>query len=277
MRTEEVLSYELLNKLYTEQKNSDSEIADMFKLSLGQVHRLRNKYRIKTIEQFERHTKQTLDEQEVNLLVGLMLGDAHMRLRPGKNTYPCLMIEQSVKHKEYIFWLKDCLKDWLFDPTKAITQNRHPNKNGQTYHSFSFATVCNPAFFQIYHAFSIDGKKRLNNRKFITDNFNIISLAAWIMDDGTLSGNCKRNNIATNNFTFEEVNFLRDMLREKFGLKTWICKRTGKDHINYEIAFDKKSSIVLSNLLRDIVVPSMRYKLLPSETTNDTVLADISA
>ena len=272
MKTEDILSFELLNELYSEKKFSDTEIADQFHLSLGQVHRLRNKYRIRTLEQYERHRKQRLDEQETALIVGLMLGDGHMRMRSGNDTYPQLMIEQSVKHREYIYWLKDCLKDWIFDPDKAIHQNRKQHENGNVYHSLSFQTVCNPSFFQIYHAFTINGKKRLADYDFIRANFNIVSLAVWIMDDGTLTGNCKRNMIATNNFTFEEVNFLRSLLEERFGLKTWICKRTGKDHINYEIAFDRKSSRALSDLLRDIVVPEMRYKLLPSETTNDTEL-----
>lgn len=275
MKTEDILPYKNLHDLYVNQKLSDAQIAKNFGLTLGQVHRLRNKYFIKAIEQHERHKKRSLDLIEVNLIVGLLLGDGHLRLRSGNNTYPSLMIEQSAKHKEYIFKLYEMLSDWLPADTGPPRQCRHEGKNEKVYHSYAFSTVQHPAFFPIYHAFYADGKKKFNNREFIKDNFNVLSLAVWIMDDGSLSGNCRRNMLATNSFTQDEVNFLREMLLEKFGLKTWICKRTNTSEITYEIAFDKKSSNVLSTLLRDLVVPSMQYKLVPPETTNDTDSKDL--
>jgi hypothetical protein len=270
MKVEDILSYELLNKLYSEDKLSDSEIAKQYGLGLGQVHRLRNKLRIRTIADYERHSKQTLDQQEKALIVGLLLGDGHMRLQKGNDTNPSLMLEQSVKHQEYIYWLRDCLKDWVKDPLRPLTQNRHTSHD-KTYHSYSFQTVHHPAFFELYHMFYKDGRKKLDIPA-ISQYFNVLSLAAWIMDDGSLTGNCKRNSIATNCFTLQEVSELRELLANRFKLKTWCCKRTTVNTISYEIAFDKKSSIELSNMLRDIVIPSMQYKLLSSETTNGTTL-----
>jgi len=61
----------------------------------------------------------------------------------------------------------------------------------------------------------------------------------------------------------------RKFLENKFGLKTWICKRTGKYSISYEIAFDKKSSQKIKDMIGDLVIPSMKYKLL-SETAKGT-------
>jgi hypothetical protein len=266
MKVEDILSYEKLHELYVVKKFSDSEIADKFDLTLGQVHRLRNKYLIKAIEQYERHPKARLDEQEVNLIVGLLLGDGHLRLRDGSQTYPSLIIEQSAKHREYLFWLFEALKDWLPDPNKYPRQAQHRNGD-KVYHSYTFSTVSHPAFFQLYHAFYKNGKKSLD-MNFINEHFNIISLAVWLQDDGSLTGTCKRNILYTNSFTKDEVNALRDMLNRKFGLKTWISKRTTANEVSYEIAFDRKSSVQLSDMLRNIVVPSMLYKLVPSETTN---------
>lgn len=269
MKTEEILPRELLEKLYFDDKLSDNEIANKFNLSLGQVHRLRRRFNFRTLEQWERHPKVYLDDNEKAILIGLMLGDGHMRKRRGKKTYPQLILEQSDKHSEYIYWLKDKFNDWLFNKNKPIKTNRKFNKNANKYyHSLSFQTICHPAFEEIYNGFYKSGKKKLDIL-LLEKYFNKTSLAVWIMDDGCLSGKCRRNMLATNNFSKDEVNILRKFLEKKFGLKSWICRRTSPDNISYEIAFDKSSSVKIRNILDDIVIPSMKYKLL-SETAKGT-------
>lgn len=267
MRTEELLPRELLEKLYFEDKLSDSEIAKKIGLTLGQVHRLRNKYNLRTMEQWERHPKRHLDDYEISIMIGVILGDGHLRKRRGKRTYPQVMLEQSDKHREYIYWLKDQLSDWVVN--KSITTNRKFNKkSNKYYHSLSFQTVCHPAFEELYYGFYKNGKKVIN-RFLVEKYFNNLSLAIWVMDDGTLSGKCRRNAIATNDFSKDEVNWLRKFLEKKFGLKSWICKRAGKFNISYEIAFDKKSSVKIREIIGDLVIPSMQHKLL-SETAKGT-------
>jgi hypothetical protein len=268
MKVEDILSYEQLYELYVVIKLSDAEIAEKFDLTVGQVHRLRNKYLIKAIEPYERHPKAKLDDQEISLIIGLLLGDGHMRLREGRNTYPSLIIEQSAKHREYCFWLFEALKDWVPDRKRYPRQAQHKNKE-KIYHSYTFSTVSHPAFFQLYNAFYKNGRKTLDIQ-YIANHFNVLSLAVWLQDDGSLTGTCKRNILYTNSFSRSDINGLRDILFDRFGLKTWISKRTTTTEISYEIAFDRESSKKLSDMLRHIVVPSMLYKLIPSETTNGT-------
>jgi len=269
MKTEEILPRELLEKLYFVDKLSDSEIAKQYGLSLGQVHRLRKRFNFRTIEQWERHPKRHLSDIENAIIIGLVLGDGHIRKRRGKKTYPQLILEQSDKHREYIYWLKEQLGDWTCCVDKPITTNRKFNKKvNKYYHSLSFATICHPAFEEIYNAFYKSGKKIVSKRMLVK-YFTKLSLAIWIMDDGFLSGKCRRNMIATNSFSKDEVNILREFLEKEFGFKTWLCKRTTLDTISYEIAFDKQSSIKLSEIIDDIVIPSMKYKLL-SETAKGT-------
>lgn len=270
MKVEEILPYNVLKDLYLDRGLSDVVIAKKFGLGAGQVNRLRHKYRIRTIEQYERHPYSELTFEEKTLIVGSLLGDGHMRKRGGKRANPELMIEQTVKHKEYIFWLKDCLVRWISNPETAIRQCRHPNKNGKTYHSYAFQCVAHPAFDELYSMFYQDGKKTLNV-DLIELYFTPLSLAVWIMEYGFLSGNEKRNGIAINSFTMEEVNQLRNLLQKKYNLKSWICKRTRHLDISYEIHFDKRSSIEIRNLIGGLIVPSMKYKLrASSETTNGT-------
>lgn len=272
METSDLISKETLYTLYIDKKMSDSEIAKIYNLTLGQINRLRRKYNIKSIEQYERWNKNQLTEQETRLILGLLLGDGHMRWRSGKKTYPQLCIEQSVKHREYIYWLYENLKDWTSNSEKPIHTNRHQGRNGKNYHSLSFQTICHPAFIPLYENFyDEDGRKRLNIN-FIKENFDLSSLAIWVMDDGCLTGKTKRNNLATNSFSLNEVNQLRNFLLEKYKLKSWLVRRTTPDTISYEISFDKKSSELIRDYLQDFIIDSMKYKLLPlsSETTKDT-------
>ncbi len=267
MNTKDILPKEMLEELYLIKKLSDNQIAKQFHLTNGQVHRLRNTYRIRTVEQYERHPIKELTEREKSLIIGHMLGDGHLRKRRGKKTYPQLMIEQSIIHKKYVYWLKEELKNWLFNIDKPITTNRKKNKNGKTYHSLSFQTICHPVFNEIYEDFYKKGKKVLGI-KTLKKYFTLLSLAVWIMDDGSLTGNCKRIIIATNNFSFNEVKLLKDFLQERFELKSWITRRTTTREVTFELAFDKKSSIKISEMLQELVIDSMKYKLL-SETTKD--------
>jgi hypothetical protein len=270
MKTADILPKEMLERLYLIQKLSDNQIAKQYHLTLGQVHRLRRKYNIRAIEQYERHSKKVLNEIETSIIIGTMLGDGHMRKRSGKKTYPQLMLEQSIKHKEYIYWLKEELKDWLYDQEKPITTNRKFNERmGKHYHSLSFQTVCHPAFDEIYEGFYKDGKKVLG-KDLIERHFTLLSFAIWIQDDGFLSGNCKRIGISTNSFTLSEVKFLRQLLQERFQLKSWICRRTTKDTINWELHFDKPSTKKISEMLQELIIESMKYKILSSETTKGT-------
>lgn len=269
MKISDVLSKNNLEKLYLEEKLSDNKIAKLYDLTIGQVHRLRSKYKIRTLEQYERHFKSELDNIEKSTIIGLCLGDGHIRKRKGKKTYPQLMLEQSIIHKSYIYWLRDLLNDWLCNKEKNIKTNRKFNKKRKKfYHSLSFQTICHPAFEEIYNDFYKSGKKVLG-RKVLNKYFTLQSLAVWIMDDGSLTGNCKRINISTNNFTKEEVDYLRYFLKERFNLKSWRCRRTNTSEITWEIHFDKKSSILISEMINDLVIKDMKYKLL-SETTKGT-------
>ena len=127
---ERIISKEKLNELYTIEKLSDCQIGEIYGISGGKIHRLRNKYGIKALEYYQRHHKQELNEKEKSFIVGVLLGDGHLRLRKedGKRSYPQLMLEQTIKHREYVYWLKEQIKDWIYDVDKPIKQVRKIDK-----------------------------------------------------------------------------------------------------------------------------------------------------
>jgi hypothetical protein len=81
------------------------------------------------------------------------------------------------------------------------------------------------------------------------------------MDDGSLSGHRKRCRISTNGFTKEDVEKLSKFLSDKYNLKTWLCAAKTKKGVSWELWFDKASSLKITELTKDFVVPSMQYKL----------------
>jgi hypothetical protein len=264
---EKIISKAELEDLYLNKKLPDSKIGKMFGISTGRIHRLRNRYNIKTIEYYQRHHKQKLDEKEKSFVVGTMLGDGHIRLRKesGQKAYPQLMLEQSVKHREFAFWLKEEIKDWLYNVNKPLKQRRIIDKRrNKIYHSYPFQTICHPAFSEFYDAFYENKIKKIMNMKVIEKYFNLYSFAIWLMDDGTLSKRGRRIKMCSHNFSYEDNDKLRNFLGERFELKAHIRKE--KDYFCLDFSVD--SSNIISDMLRELVIPSMQYKLIPSETTN---------
>ena len=85
-----------------------------------------------------------------------------------------------------------------------------------------------------------------------------LALAVWILDDG-----CKLKNkgirFATNSFHLGDVQFLSNVLFDKYNLKTAIHK-TG-DINQYNLYVIKESSIILSNIVKPYIHPTMYYKI----------------
>lgn len=261
-----------LEELYLEKKLSDPEIGKLYGISGGRIHRLRNRYNIKAIECYERHYKQELDEKEKSFIVGVLLGDGHMRLRreSGKRSYPQLMIEQSVKHREYAFWLRNEIKDWLYDPNKSLKQRRQFNKKyKKAYHSYPFSTICHPVFNEFYNGFYKD-KSKILNINLLEKYFTLYSFAIWLMDDGTRSKRGRRIQMCTHNFSRKENNDLRAFLNNRFDFTAHIRVNKATFLPTYYLDFSVKSTNLISEMLRDLVIPSMQYKLVSSETTNGT-------
>jgi hypothetical protein len=177
------------------------------------------------------------------------------------------MLEQSIIHKEYIFWLKDQINDWIFDQNKPIKQNRK-NKSNKVYHSYSFQTVCHPVFIEFHNAFYSNNKKIIDI-EFIKKYFSLYSLAIWLMDDGTISKN-RNIVICSHSFSKEENEILQGFIFEKFNLKTNIWINDNNNNPLYYLAFPKEDSIKLTNLVKEYFIPSFTYKLISPETTKET-------
>jgi len=158
------------------------------------------------------------------------------------------------KHSDYLNYLYE-----LFEPfvgTEPKSTSRKPDKRtGLTYDSLIFKTLAFPCFNEYYELFYPNGKKivPLNISKYLTE----VSLAFWIMDDGgkTTYGDLL---LHTNGYTFEEVQLLVLVLKEKFNL---VCKVSQRKPNQWAILIPKKELCKVRKLVSSYLHSSMEYKI----------------
>ena len=191
-----------------------------------------------------------LSETQRAVLVGTILGDGclaenadkkHWRKHWKKNFR--LKIEQSDKHREYIFWLYTVFKNWTLNPPKHLEERK----------AWRFYTVSHPELTEFRKIFYRNRKKIIpeNIENFL---FHPLSLAVWFMDDGLRRGN--GFSVCVHSFSNKDIQRLRRCLLERFNLPTNI-HWDGKGH---QLYFPVCTISYLNDLVLPYVIPSMRYK-----------------
>ena len=106
----------------------------------------------------------------------------------------------------------------VFVTTPPSVSKVEDKKTGKSRFNLSFTTLALPCFNEIYETFYLDGKKIIPNN--IAEFLTRVSLAYWIMDDGSFTGSGL--NLHTNAFTLEELNLLIEALNKNFSIKATI-------------------------------------------------------
>jgi hypothetical protein len=143
--------------------------------------------------------------------------------------------------------------------SELIRQNWKP-----VYH---FKTFTMPYFTRLFNAWytNIDGKNIKVIPAGIDKLLTPIALAHWTMGDGGFDGHGRgtgRVTLFTNNFTLEEVELLRKLLLDKFGLESALYKRANKDSKRgYAIRISSRSLSTLQSIVAPHIYPSLLYKI----------------
>lgn len=192
-----------------------------------------------------------------NLLVGCLLGDAHIRRTKEGKSY--ITFEQTVKHEKYILSLYEIISKYLdLKEIKYYIRNdkRHSSVNNSIYFRTESTELLNPLADLFL---SSDNKKIINAN--IVEYLDLIALAYWICDDGQL---VKRGGITlcTDSYTLSEVEILINILENKFNLKCSIHNKKGRTgNIYHRIYIGKNSFDSLIPLLIPHIHESFLYKL----------------
>lgn len=187
--------------------------------------------------------KLKITKLQKEILIGLILGDAHLERSPNGLSYR-LKIEQSKNKKDYIDHLYDLYKDWTNLPPK--------NKRENLFFQSKFSESLWFYGTTFYNKDNIKIIPKLINR-WLTPR----AIAYWYMDDGSIkSKHSKGVFFNTQGFTFTEVNRLSNILNKKYNLITTLRK----DRDKYQIYVSGHSYENLRNIIGPYLIDSMKYK-----------------
>ena len=219
---------------------------------MGRFSSQRKYMNSKEIEKLKKHLKLNLHQRKI--LVGLLLGDAHLESQISGRTYR-VKFEYSIKHSEYAKHIYDLFCEWILTPPQI--------KQDETHNNIWFQTVSHPAFRYYAHQFYKNGKKCVPN--LIHRYLSPISIAYWFMDDGSIkSKESKGVLLNTQGFLKEDVARLVEVLRTTFKLQA--SERKQKD--GSQIYISGESYEHFRRLVAPYIHPSMSYKI-PTDRKNN--------
>lgn len=202
------------------------------------------------IETYKKSLKLTRNQREV--LVGMLLGDAHLETQDKGKTYR-LKVEHKAAHRFYVEHLYRIFQKWVRTPPKT---RLHAATNGTLCEMIGFQTYSHGALRFYGHQFYQDGRKRVPEsiKRWLTPK----SLTYWFMDDGSLKWRHSRAVILnTQCYQREEVERLSRLLQEKFGLDA----KPRKQREGYQICVLGHSLTEFVKLIGPNLLPEMSYKI----------------
>lgn len=195
-----------------------------------------------------------LSEETKEILVGILLGDAHIERRSSTGNSRLKYAQTAVAHKEYFNRVLKIFKSFCtsgYKPQSKLIFNKITNKS---YSAISFTTMQLPCFNEFSNLFYV------LNVKIVPDNiYELLTprgLAFWIMDDGSVHGGGLHLNVY--GFSNKDVDKLMFTLQDKFNLKCSIHYHRAKKP---RIYIFKESMECLISLTKPFMVQDMLYKL----------------
>lgn len=189
-----------------------------------------------------------------NVLIGILLGDAHIMKRSSTGNARLMYAQTAVAHKTYFqyvysFFQSFCAKDYITQT--RVSRDKRTNK---IYSSISFTTMQLPCFNVFRELFYVSNVKTVPTN--IYETLTPKGLAFWMMDDGSKQG--KGLHISVYAFSNEDVDKLMFVLQDKFNLKCSIhYNRDNKPRI----FIFKESMDDLITLVKPYFISEMLYKL----------------
>ena len=196
-----------------------------------------------------------LPDEIKEVLVGILLGDAHIVRRSPTGNSRLVYSQTAIKHKNYFdyvfsFFSVYCANDYM--PQSRLIVDTRTKK---TYSAISFTTMQLPCFNEYREMFyDLNRKKVIPNN--IIDLLTSRGLAFWTMDDGSRQGS--GFHISVYGFTNSDVDKLMFTLQDKFNLKCSI--HYNKDN-KPRIYIFKESMETLISLVKPYFIKEMLYKL----------------
>lgn len=252
---------ETLKKYYETDKLTLKQIASIYNVSRQTVERWAHDYGIDIDSNVRRyyHLKAVpLTRLQKEFIVGTLLGDGHIAGIGKKKNSKRLTMTHCEKQLDYLLWKKNILGNLV----NTISRYEQKSRNSI---SWRFASITHHEF-SLFHKMFYEGTKKVVKEE-IASYLTPLAMAVWVMDDGW-KNHCNIR-ISSESFSKAENELLVKIIKLNFNIncKVGTYVRNCKEY--YYISFNKRNSILLSNLIKDYVLDSMSYKLIDCSSTTE--------
>jgi len=240
-----------LQKLH-QQGLSDKELSQYFNVPNQWISIKRRKLNL--IENKNSTKLKKLNNEEHEILIGLLLGDGHLiKNCHSRRCGTSGSVVHGLSQKEYIEWLN--LKLQRLSTSIRIEHNFNKARNCiESRYAFNFNThACLNDYYYLFY----DEEKKKHITKEIIEQLTPLSLAIWFMDDGAKI-NSGGYNLFTNGFSKEEQELILPLLQQKFELLITL-NRSSKGHSILYIS--ARSAKHFESIISPYIIDFMRYKL----------------
>ena len=189
-----------------------------------------------------------LTELQQAVLAGTLLGDGSIAKHGHHHR---LFVKHKAAHEALAEWKRDVFADFTTMPLHRFDQRL----NGRLYPCVQFVTRTDPVFSEWRFRF-YEGRRKIvpaDISSFVTP----VSIAVWLMDDGTAD----RAGVTfqTHSFELDEVERFAALLRVRFEIEASVMRNKGK----WILYVPKASLGKLRALVETHVLPEFAYKLVP--------------
>jgi hypothetical protein len=242
----------ILEKLYFKENKSTYEIAKELNVHRSTIGKALKRFGFKTrySKLKEEVSGRKLNDLQKDFLIGSLLGDGCIQ-KHGKRT-PVYITSHSWKQKEYIEWV-----DIFGNLASNISrQKAHNKKYNKEYIFYNFRTLAIPELNYYKDIFYKNGHKIIPDdvENLLVKN---ISIAVWIMEDGTFNKRNKSIYLCTDCFKYDENMKLCEVLHNNFGLHA----KTVKYGKSFRIRFGANEYNKIYSIVSPYIIDSMRYKI----------------
>lgn len=194
----------------------------------------------------------------ISIIIGSTLGDTHLEKRSNGVGTRLKFVRKSHKNVEYLMWFHKFYSDRGYCNPNTPKLMRRIRKKGKITFEYNINSYTYASFNWIHEMFYTFDEERkryikilpLNLERFLTPQ----ALAVWFMDShgGKVSSGFK---MATNNFTFDEINTLAKILRDKYNLEVSVIKAGALYQYNLYISKSSMKKLV------EIIEPHLHHEI----------------
>lgn len=217
--------------------------------------------------QFVYTNRERITTNQRGVILGAAIGDGHISLT-GSKMRGRLHLRHSVAQKEYLEYKVGLLGELVRSQAHYDPGIGSYSKTG----TFAVTTLSRPEIAEIHRMLYPNGYKGIT--KEVLDQIDLLGLALWYMDDGSLiaarneytradgtkgSSPNSHSTFSTHCFTVEEVESIRTWFVEKWQIEAWVNKTSRGPVLWLTLPGTRR----LHQLIAPYVPPCMEYKLLP--------------